>query len=531
MKKVLVSDKLSESGLAIFNNTDGIEVINQPGLGKDIQKLKEVIADVDGIAIRSGTTLTEEILEHAKKLKVIGRAGIGVDNVDIAAASKRGIIVMNTPGGNVVTTAEHAIAMMCALTRQIPQATASIKSGKWEKSKFMGAELFNKTLGVIGCGNIGKIVTSRAQGLKMNVVVFDPFLSDELAAEMSVKKLSLDELFAEADYITVHTPLNDKTRNIINKDAFQKMKKGVYIINCARGGIVNEEDLCGALDSGIVAGAALDVFVEEPVSPDHPLLKFENVICTPHLGAATEEAQENVAIDVANQIADFLINGNISNAINTASADAETLKKLGPAISLGHKIGRLHGQLCEESPKEVIINYYGDLNRHKLSPITTAILQGMLEQTVSAVNVNSVNAPYLAKERGITVKESKVNSHSDYSNLIEVILQFKDKSLKIAGSIFGTHHPRIVQFGDIHPELNPEGKIIIIQNDDKPGVVGNVGTFLGNKGVNISNMQLGLDQTSQTATAFYSVQGNIEQDILTGLKELKDIQSVHLVEL
>jgi len=529
--KILISDKISEAGLSIFEQAKGVTVINEPGLGKDVEKLKNVIADVDAIAIRSGTNLTEDVLACAKNLKVIGRAGIGVDNVDIAAASKRGIIVMNTPTGNVITTAEHAISMMCALTRNIPQATASLKAGKWEKSKFMGSELYNKNLGVIGCGNIGKIVASRAKGLKMNVMTFDPFLSDEMADEMGVQKVELEELFKEADYLTVHTPLNDKTKNLINKDTFKKMKKGVYVINCARGGIVNETDLLWAIENDIVAGCGLDVFEEEPVNPDHPLLKSDRVIATPHLGASTEEAQENVAVDVAKQIVDFLVNGNISNSLNTASATADVLRKLGPTIRLGQKIGSLQGQLCEESPKEIQINYYGEITEEKTEPVTTAILQGVLQPMLSDVAVNSVNAPYLAKERGITVKISKISTHTDYSSLVEATLTFKKNERTFAGTIFGKETPRIVRYNDMCPEFNPEGKILIIENKDVPGVVGKIGTFLGEHSINISTVQLGLDAKTKMATAFYSVQGNVDDKFLKSLEKLEDIRTVKLVNL
>lgn len=529
--KILISDKLSDAGLDIFKNAQGIEILNVPGLGKNVAKLKELIADVDAIAIRSETKLTAEILDCAKKLKVIGRAGIGVDNVDIPAASKRGIIVMNTPGGNVITTAEHAIAMMCALTRKIPQATASLKLGKWEKSKFTGSELFNKTLGVVGCGNIGKIVASRALGLRMKVISFDPFLTDDVAKELEVEKVELTELFKRADYITVHTPLNDKTRNLINKAAFDQMKKGVYLINCARGGIVNEADLAVAIKAGIVAGAALDVFEEEPVKADHPLLKLDQVIVTPHLGAATEEAQENVSLEVAQEIIDFLVNGNIVNALNAASASGETIRKLGPVINLGQKLGTLHGQLCTESPTEIAINYFGDITAHPVAPVTIAILQGILTHMLSDVAVNSVNAPYLAKERGIRVQETITNAHSDYTTLLEVVLKFKNHQHIISGSIFGKNNPRVVRFNTIETEFVPEGTVLIIQNYDKPGVVGRIGTFLGNRHVNIVNIQLGLDEKSKMATAFYSIQGSCTQDVIDGLKQLEGIHSVTKVEL
>jgi D-3-phosphoglycerate dehydrogenase / 2-oxoglutarate reductase len=529
--KVLISDKLSPAGVKIFEDAQGLEVINQPGLGKDIEKLKEVIADVDAIAIRSGTTLTPEILACAKNLKVIGRAGIGVDNVDIPAASRLGIIVMNTPLGNMVTTAEHAISMMCSLTRNIPQATASLKAGKWDKAKFMGSELYQKKLGVIGCGNIGKIVVERAQGFKMKVIAFDPFLSDEVAEKLDIQKVALSELIENADYITVHTPLNDKTKHILNRAAFEKMKKGVYIINCARGGIVQEEDLAWAIENGIVAGAALDVFEQEPVDPNHPLLKLDKVICTPHLGASTEEAQENVSLDVANQIVDFLLNGNVANALNTASASGELIKKLGPIIHLGEKLGRLQGQLCKESPKEIHIKYHGEITEQKTEAVTSAILQGVLQPMLNDVTVNPVNAPFLANERGIDIQVSKINKHEDFASLIEVALHFKNETTEIAGTLFGKNNLRLVKYNGIFTEVNPEGQILISSNEDKPGVVGQVGNFLGSKGVNITNVQLGLDEKTKTATAFYSVQGKIDESIIKGFSELDGITSVDLVKL
>lgn len=529
--KVLISDKLSDSGLSVFKKFPQVEVIYDESLGKNIAKLKQVIADVDGIAIRSGTKLTAEIIDCAKNLKVIGRAGIGVDNVDIPHASKKGIIVMNTPTGNVVTTAEHAIAMMCALTRQIPQATASIKSGKWEKNKFMGSELSQKTLGVIGCGNIGKIVVERAQGLKMNVISFDPFLTDEIASELRVKKVELDELLKTSDYITIHTPLNEKTKYLLNREAFQKMRKGVYVINCARGGIIHEGDLAWAIENNLVAGAALDVFESEPVKPDNPLLKLENLICTPHLGASTEEAQENVAIDVAEQICDYLVNGTIVNALNTPSASKEVLKHLEPALKLSQMLGKMHGQLCTESPTCIRINYYGDITKYPLAGLTTAVLQGILEPMLTHVNVNAVNAPYLAKERGIQVQESKVNAHSDYAMMIEVTLDFKDAPRRIAGTLFGKDQPRIVRYNNISPEVRPEGTILIIENQDKPGVVGRIGTYLGEKQVNITRMQLGLDEKTRHATAFFNIGGDVAVGVTDGLKKLDGILSVTKVIL
>lgn len=529
--KILISDQLSDRALDVFKKYPQIEVIFDPALGKDVAKLKAAIADVDAIAIRSASKLTAEILDCAKNLKVIGRAGIGVDNVDIPHASKRGIIVMNTPFGNTITTAEHAIAMMCALTRSIPQATSSMKGGKWEKNRFMGAELYNKTLGVLGLGNIGKIVADRALGLKMKVAAYDPFLTEEKARELGVEKVELDELFKRADYITIHTPMTDKTRNLINRQAFDKMKRGVFLINCARGGIVNESDLVWAIENKIVAGAALDVFEKEPVDSNHPLLKLEQVICTPHLGASTEEAQENVSLDVAHQIVDFLVNGTVVNALNAASASGEVLQQLAPVIPLCEKIGSLHGQLCEESPKKIQINYYGEITKYPTAVLTTEILKGFFKPVLSDAQVNAVNAPYIAKERGVEVQESKISAHSDYAMLVEVILEFPKNRQSISGTVFGKQKPRIVRFNNIYPELRPAGVIVIVENRDKPGVVGRIGTYLGQKGVNISHIQLGLDDSTGLATAFYNLDSDVGAEVLKGLAAIDGIVSVRKVVL
>lgn len=529
--RVLISDKLSEAGIEILKKGKGIEIDNQPGLGKDIEKLKSAIKKADAIIIRSGTTLTADILAAADQLKVIGRAGIGVDNVDVPAASKKGIIVMNTPGGNTITTAEHAIAMMCALTREIPQATASVKSGKWEKNKFMGSELYQKILGIVGCGNIGKIVVDRACGLRMKVVAYDPFLSDEIAEKIGVKKLEFKELLNVSDYITIHVPKNEKTANLLNREAFAQMKKGVYLINCARGGIVNEKDLVDAINEGIVAGAALDVFEKEPVDPHNPLLKLEQVICTPHLGAATEEAQENVALDVARQVVNYLVDGTIENAVNVPSVSGEMVKALQPYLSLGEKIGKLQGQLAEESPTEIVVEYSGEITKLPTAPLTLSIIRGVLEPILSGESINSVNAPILAKERGIKVTESKSTDNADFSSLITVALKFKKGERAVAGTIFGKAHPRIVRLDDYYLEALPDGKILVIHNEDKPGVVGNIGTLLAKNNINISRLQLGLSRKTKEATAFYNVEGNMTDDVLGNLKKLPGMLSVQLVVL
>ncbi|MBI2338781.1 MAG: phosphoglycerate dehydrogenase [Deltaproteobacteria bacterium] len=529
--KVLVSDSLSDAGLAILKEAKGIEVDYQPTVHKDLDKLKAAIKTADAIVIRSGTKLTADIINAAEKLKVIGRAGIGVDNVDVPAASKKGIIVENTPGGNTVTTAEHAISMMCALTRQIPLATASVKSGKWEKSRFMGSELYQKTLGIIGCGNIGKIVADRALGLRMKVIAFDPFLTDEMAEKTGVKKVELEQLLKTSDYITIHVPKTEKTANMINSKAFAKMKRGVYLINCARGGIVNEKDLVDAINEKIIAGAALDVFEKEPVDPNNPLLKLEQVICTPHLGAATEEAQENVALDVAHQIVAYLVNGTIENAVNVPSVSGEIMKLLQPYLQLAEKIGKLQGQMAVVAPNEVVIEFAGEITKLPTPPITVSVLRGLLEPILEDESVNAVNAPYIAKERGIKLTESKISDHENFASLITVTLKFKDKQTVVAGTIFGKNHPRIVRVDNYYLEAVPEGKILVILNQDKPGVVGNVGTCLAKNKINISRMQLGLDSKTGKATAFYNVEGDVSDKVLAELKKLPDIISVQQVVL
>lgn len=529
--KVLISDKLSNTAVEIFKKAPGIEVHFEPGLGKDVAKLKLALADADAIAIRSGTNLTADVLAHAKKLKVIGRAGIGVDNVDINEASKRGIIVMNTPGGNTITTAEHAIAMMCALTRSIPQATASTKSGLWEKNKFMGSELTNKTLGIIGCGNIGKIVADRAQGLRMKVVVYDPFLTDELAQKLGVQKVELDRLYEVSDYITLHVPKNEKTSGMINAAAFKKMKRGVFLINCARGGIVNEADLAKAIEEHVVAGSALDVFASEPVDPKNPLLKLDQVICTPHLGAATEEAQENVAIDVASQIVDYLVHGTIRNALNFPSIPAEMVGRLKPYVILAEKIGKLHGQLAKTSVEEISIEYSGELSRLPTDSLTVAILKGILEPILEDVSVNLVNAPVVAKERGIKVRESRVSESENYTSLVAVTLSSGKNKRIISGTIFGKIHPRIVQVDNYYLEAVPEGRILVIHNEDRPGVVGSLGTLLAKNHINISRLQLGLDPRTKKAMAFYNIEGEVKESLLEEMRKIAgmvDIQQVVL---
>ncbi|MEI7590830.1 MAG: phosphoglycerate dehydrogenase [Deltaproteobacteria bacterium] len=527
MKKVLVSDKLAIEGVEIFKNAKGIEVDVKTGLKPE--ELKSIIKDYDGLVIRSATKVTDEIINAADNLKVVGRAGIGVDNVDVNSASKRGIVVMNTPGGNTVTTAEHAIAMMCSIARQIPLATASMKNGQWEKSKFMGAELLNKTLGIIGIGRIGSIVADRAQGLSMRVIAYDPFISQESAEMLGVSLVSLDELFARADFISIHSPMTKETKGIVNAQAFAKMKKGVFVINCARGGLVSEADLYDALTSGKVAGAALDVFEEEPTK-NTQLIALDNVICTPHLGASTDEAQVNVAIAVAEQIVAYLTTGEISNAVNFPSVNAELLNIIQPYISLAEQLGKFHSQIATGAISEVTIEYSGDIIKHNVAPLTVALLKGLLSPILTG-SINYINAPVIAKERGIKVNEAKSTRTGDYTSMIELTINSSKGKSYTAGTLFGKQDARIVRIDNFTLEAIPEGHLLCIYNNDRPGVIGNIGAMMGQNNVNIARLHLSRDAQLKQALVVLSTDTSVSEDILHKLRDLADVTSVTAVEM
>jgi D-3-phosphoglycerate dehydrogenase / 2-oxoglutarate reductase len=520
MPKVLISDALSPAAVQIFKDR-GIEVDFQPALGKDKEKLASIIGNYDGLAIRSATKVTGKILEWAKDLKVIGRAGIGVDNVDIPAATARGIIVMNTPFGNSITTAEHAISLMLALARQIPEADASTRAGKWEKNKFMGVEIFGKTLGVIGCGNIGSIVADRAIGLRMKVVAFDPFLSQERAADLGVEKVELDELFRRADFITLHTPLTDKTRNIINAGAIKNMKKGVRIINCARGGLVDEAALYEALKSGKVAGAAFDVFVTEPAT-ENPLFHLPNVVCTPHLGAATSEAQENVALQIAEQMSDYLLRGAITNAINFPSISAEEAPRLKPFIALAEKLGSFAGQLTETGISKVQLAYEGAVAQMNTKALTSAALAGLLRPMLGDVNV--VSAPVVAKERGIVVEEVTREMPEDYESLITVTVTTERQTRHVSGTVFADGRPRIVNIKGIRMDAEFGPSMIYITNLDKPGFIGKFSSTLGEAGINIATFHVGRDAPGGNAVALIEIDGDLPEAVLAKVRALPQVQ-------
>ena len=521
MPKVLISDALSPAAVQIFKDR-GIEVDFQPALGKDKEKLAGAVGNYDGLAIRSATKVTAKIVEQAKNLKVIGRAGIGVDNVDIPAATARGIIVMNTPFGNSITTAEHAISLMLALARQIPEADASTRAGKWEKNKFMGVEIFGKTLGVIGCGNIGSIVADRALGLKMKVIAYDPFLSADRASDLGVEKVELDELFKRADFITLHTPLTDKTRNVVNADAIKAMKKGVRIINCARGGLVDETALYEALKNGYVAGAAFDVFVTEPAT-ENPLFGLPNVVCTPHLGASTSEAQENVALQIAEQMSDYLLRGAISNAINFPSISAEEAPKLKPFVALAEKLGSFAGQLTETGISKVQLTYEGAVAQMNTKALTSAALAGLLRPMLGDVNV--VSAPLVAKERGIVVEEVTREMPEDYESLITVTVTTERQSRHVSGTVFADGRPRIVNIKGIRMDAEFGPSMIYITNRDKPGFIGKFSSTLGEAGINIATFHVGRDAPGGNAVALIEIDGELPETILSKVRALPQVQS------
>ena len=524
--RVLISDKLSEAAVQIFRDR-GVEVDYLPDLGKDKDALLAKIGDYDGLAIRSATKVSPKILEAAKKLKVIGRAGIGVDNVDIPAASARGIVVMNTPFGNAITTAEHALSMMMALARQIPEASASTLAGKWEKNRFMGVELFNKTLGVIGCGNIGSIVADRALGLKMKVIAYDPFLSPERALEIGVEKVELLELITRSDFITLHTPLTDKTRNIIGEAAISRMKKGVRIINCARGGLVNEDALYGALVSKHVAGAALDVFEVEPAT-DHKLFKLENVIATPHLGASTGEAQENVALQVAEQMSDYLIKGAVTNALNMPSISAEEAPRLKPFVALAEKLGSFAGQLTDGLISNIIIEYAGDVGEMNTRALTSAALAGILAPQMGQVNM--VSAPVVAKERGIKVDEVKQSKRGAYETYIRITVKTEKYERAVAGTVFSDGKPRIIQIKGIELECNFGPHMLYITNKDKPGFIGAVGTVLGNAKINMATFHLGRLSEGGDAICIVETDGAVPEAVMEEVRKLANVQQVKALQ-
>ena len=507
MVNVLIADKMSKLAEQCFLNC-GIEVHVKPVMTPD--ELIACIGEYDGLVVRSATKVTADVLEAASNMKVIGRAGIGVDNIDLDAATSQGVIVMNTPFGNAITTAEHAISMILSLARLIPQANTSTHAGKWEKSAFMGIELMAKTLGIIGCGTIGVIVADRAQGLKMRVIAYDPFLSLERAQDLGVEKVELDVLFHRADIVSLHTPLTDATRDIIDAKAIKKMKDGVRIVNCARGGLVVEQDLKAALETGKVAGAALDVFLKEPAT-DNPLFGMDNVVVTPHLGAATTEAQEKVAVQVAEQVADFLLTGAVANAINMAPVSAEEAPKLKPYMTLAEQLGSFAGQATQTAYKEITVEFEGEVAALNCKPLTAIALQGLLAPLLEEVNM--VNAPTIAAERNIRVREITSDGAGDYHTLITLNVTTEQQTRSISGTLFNDE-PRIVKIKGIHMDAKLGPNMLFVTNRDKPGLIGALGTLLGDAGVNIATFNLGRAEAGGDAIALIEIDDPPSQELI-----------------
>lgn len=520
--KVLVSDNLGEIGIKMFQKAQGVEVDVKTGLSPE--ELKSIIGEYKALVIRSATMVTGELLATAKNLEVIGRAGIGLDNVDIPEASKRGIIVMNTPGGNVVTTAEHAISMMLALSRNIPMGTSSLREGRWIKKQLQGQEIYNKHLGIIGFGKIGSIVADRARGLRMKVIVYDPFVTPAQIEKAGFKSVTFEELLNQSDYITIHVPKLKNTIGFINKQAFDQMKDGVMLVNCARGGIIDEKDLYRAMKSGKVAGAALDVFETEPPG-DSPLFEFDRFICTPHLGASTREAQTNVAVAVAQQVIDYLQHGTIHNAVNVPSITGDLLEKLGPWLSIGDKLGSLQAQLINGPAKEVVIEYAGDFKELDMAPVSNAILKGLLTPILKD-DVNFINAHILAKERGITVTETATAETKRYVSLITVRVITTEMENSVSGTIFGKNDPRIVVINTFRLEMVPDGHLALIYNIDKPGSIGQIGTTLGKHKINIGRMQVGQEEEGDRNIIFLATDTPIPAHVFEELRNLSLVKTV-----
>ncbi|MBM4284802.1 MAG: phosphoglycerate dehydrogenase [Deltaproteobacteria bacterium] len=526
--KVLISDNLHADGIAILEGHPNIEVAARSGMSPE--ELKEAIKDADALIIRSATKVTPELIASAPRLKVVGRAGTGLDNVDIPAASKRGIVVMNTPGGNTITTAEHALSLMMALARNVPQAAHSMREGKWEKKKFQGTELFNKTLGIIGLGRIGSVVAERAIGLRMRVIAYDPFIIREAAMAMGVELVSMDELFARSDFITIHTPKTKETAKFLNREAFQKMKPGVRLINCARGGLIDDEALMEALKDGKVAAAALDVFESEPPPAEFPLRQFPNVICTPHLGASTDEAQANVAVAIAEQVLEFLVYGTIKNAVNAPSLTQEAMVKLKPYLTLVEALGSIQSQMAEGAISSVSVAYIGEVSNLDTKPLTHALLKGMLFPIVGD-EVNYVNAPAMAASRGIHLSEESIASAEDFTTLIRVTVRAGKEENVVSGTIFGKYEPRLVRINKFRLEAIPEGHLLFIYNTDRPGVIGAIGTTIGRHNINIARMTVGQEKERGQNIILLTTDTPVTPECLKDVRALEHVAMAIPLEL
>ena len=525
---VLIADTLSEDGVKLLKAESGLKVDIKTGLSS--ADLAQIVGSYEGLVVRSATKVTAEVIAKADKLKVIGRAGVGLDNVDADAATKRGIIVMNVPAGNTISTAEHTMSMIMACARRIPQAHAHARAGLWERSKFVGTELFGKTLGIVGLGKIGTEVAKRSQAFGMRVIAYDPFLSSERAQQLDIQLTDLPTIYKEADFITVHVPLTAETKHMISTKEIAMMKKGVRLINCARGGIIDESALAQAITEGKVEGAAIDVFEQEPPPKDHPLLKLDQVVCTPHLGASTEEAQLHVAIEVAKQVADALLGRGIRNAVNMPSLDAQTLKVLQPYIVLGERLGSLASQLAGGQVAEVRVTYVGEMTAHDTSAVTLAILKGILAPMVGE-NVNYVNASLIAAERGLKVVEAKASRMEEFANLLALELRSNGSMLTLQGTLSARREPRIVKIDHYFVEASPEGYMLIIKNEDKPGLIGHLGTLLGESSINIAGMTNGRDKPGGTAITVVNIDNPVPPKVLEQVKRLKHVLDAKLIKL
>jgi len=529
MYKIMIRDNMSPVAKEILEATGKIQVVvDNDKKTNDPKELSKIIKDFDALAIRSGTRVTAEVLKNAKRLKVIGRAGIGVDNIDQQSATEKGIVVMNAPGGNTVTTAEHCIAMMLSLARNIPQATASLREGKWEKKNFTGVEINGKTLGIVGLGHIGQVVADRAKGLKMKVMAADPYVSQDAAGKLGVQLVPFEELLAKSDFITLHVPRLKETENMINATALSQMKRGVRIINCSRGEVVNLDDLYEAVSSGHVSGAALDVFPKEPPDPSMSVLRHPNIILTPHLGASTGEAQMNVARMIGEQISSYLLDGVITNAVNFPAVSMEEMVQLRPYLSLSEKMGSFIGQLIR-APHDVSISYSGDVTGLSLEPVTLALLKGLLSSFTDKP-INYVNAKAIAQAKGIGVKESVTQADEAFSSLIKLKLEGTEETPnEIWGTIYEKKYPRLIRIGNVYLDAIPEGSMIVIRNIDKPGVIGHIGTTLGRRGINIARFQLG--RREDKALCLVNIDSPADENVLKELESLPMMLSVKQVQL
>lgn len=526
--KILVSDPLSEEGLKILRSVKEFQVDVKTDLKPE--QLREIIGGYDALIVRSATKVTKDIIEKADRLKVIGRAGVGLDNVDLAAATSKGIIVMNTPAGNTISTAEHTMSMILSLSRNIPQANASMKKGEWKRSKFMGVELYNKVLGIVGLGRIGTEVAKRALSFGMKILAYDPFLSREVAEKLGIQVVDLKELFERSDYISVHTPLTEETRHMISSAEFAVMKKGVRIVNCARGGIVDEAALIAAIKEGKVAGAAIDVFEKEPPAPENELLKLENVVTTCHLGASTEEAQVNVAIEIAECVADYLLGRGVRNAANYPCLEAEACKMIQPFINLAERLGSFGAQIVDGRFQELNITYSGEIIKNDLAPLTMALVKGVLSPILKET-VNFVNAASLAKERGIKIQEVKASDEAEFVNLIELEIKTDKERRKICGTLSANKQPRIVKIDAYYVEASPVGEMVIIQNMDRPGVIGNLGTLLGRHNINIAAMTFGREKLGGRTISVLNVDSPVSADVLEEIKKTENILAVKVIRI